>query len=325
MGKGGAHWRSRQSPLMGALAIPLVYVAVATAYIFFSGRIAAMIAQNAQELAAIESAKGYVFVLVTGVLLFILCFLWLRRMHVQTTLLVQSERRSVAGMASASVAHDLNNLLMALCGLLEGLKGQEQGNAFLISMREELEVSIDALSHLSKSLVRAARQFEPDAEQEIQMAEWLPLIVKLLSKHPDVRKCALKVHDICPARIRLNASLFEQAVLNLVINAAQAAGPDGRVEVSLRPGDGTLVLRVEDSGPGVDPREYGRIFAPGYTTKTNGSGLGLLCVRAFADSCNAMISVERSQLGGAAFLVQMPARQTAGGCKPSAAGASLIC
>lgn len=305
-----SHWRLKQTPIVGALAIPLVYVVVAAAYIFFSSRIAAMFAHDAQELATIESIKGFVFVLVTGVLLFVLCFLWRRRLQGQTMLLVQSERKAGAGMASASIAHDLNNLLMVLSGFLEELKGQEQGNDFLVTMCEELEVSIDALSELSKSLVCAARQLEPGGEQEVDVSTRLALIAQLLSKHPDVRQCKLARNDICSARIRLNTALFEQTVLNLVINAAQAAGPDGEIRLSMERSNDTVVLKVEDSGPGIDPKELERIFSPGYTTKKDGSGLGLLCVRAFADSCNGAVSVESSDLGGALFLVRMPANQT---------------
>jgi signal transduction histidine kinase len=305
-----SHWPSTRTAIIGALGIPFVYILVATAYILFSGHVAAMFAQDAKELAAIESIKGFVFVLVTGSLLFVLCFLWRRKMQRQTMLLVQSEKDSVVAMASASVAHDLNNLLMALSGLLEGLEDQEQGNEFLITMRKGLQVGIDELSQLSKSLVQTARQLEPNEKQEIELSERLLAIVRLLKKHPDVQKCKLKADHICPVRIYMNATLFEQVVLNLVINAAQAAGPNGVVELSLRQRDGTVVLQVDDNGPGINPMEYERIFSPGYTTKDNGSGLGLLCVRAFADSCNARISIERSKLGGAAFLIQIPAKES---------------
>lgn len=298
---------SARTPRFGALAIPLAYVVVATAYIVFSGRIAAMLASDTEHLAAIETVKGLGFVIVTGSLLFVLCFLWRRRLHAQTILLVKSESRAMAGRASGSAAHDLNNLLMALSGLLEGLKDQEQGNAFLTATRRELEVSIDQLSHLSRRLVLAARGMEFGEECDVELSKRIPLIAKLVSRHPDVRRCTLTIPSIDPVKVRLNVSLFEQAVLNLIINAAQAAGPGGKVELSVRGSDDTVVLQVDDSGPGISPEDCEAIFAPGYTTKKDGSGLGLLCVRAFADSCNGKVSIERSKLGGAAFRVQVPA------------------
>lgn len=295
-----------RKPAWGAVTIPLAYVIVSTAYIFFSGRIAKALARDTQQLAAIESVKGFGFVLVTGILLFVLCRLWMRRQEKQQALLVESEKKAVAGMASASVAHDLNNLLMALSGLVEELKDHEQGNDLLITTRTNLETSIEELSQLSKSLVRAARQLEPEGSEVVDVPSRLALVIRLLAKHPDFRRCTLQYAEGPRVSALLNGPLFEQAVLNLLINAAQAAGPGGTVELSVLRRDGTIEVRVDDSGSGITPREARNIFRPGYTTKKDGSGLGLLCVRAFADSCSGSVSVERSKLGGAAFLLRIP-------------------
>jgi signal transduction histidine kinase len=256
---------------------------------------------------SLSSWKGYGFVIVTGVLLYFLCYLWLRRLQNQTTLLVQSERRSIAGMASASIAHDLNNMLMSLYGFMEELKVSGSEDEFVASAHAELQLRIEELAQLSKSLARAAKRLEPGAVQDIDLSQRINIVAKLLMKHPDVRTCSLQVDALDSAMIRVNAELFDQAALNLVMNAAQAAGPNGEIHLSLRSDDGKAVLQVEDSGPGIDDKELGRIFSPGYTTKTEGSGIGLLSVRAFADSCRANLKVERSQLGGAAFSIEIPA------------------
>ena len=66
-----------------------------------------------------------------------------------------------------------------------------------------------------------------------------------------------------------------QALLNLVINAIQAVERKGRVEVSAAVADGMVCVAVSDNGPGIPPEKLASIFDPYFTTKTEGSGLGL--------------------------------------------------
>jgi len=297
---------SRRLVLKQAALVPLSYVIVASLYILFSGRIAHHLAPTPEALARIESFKGIAFVLVTGILLFILCLWSYRRLQLQTMLLVQSERRAMAGITSAGLAHDLNNLLMALGYLLDEIRTKECPNPDIAHIADNLETSVNKLSGFATRLARTAREMQPDTMEEIDLSEQVPMLVKLVAKHPDVRKARLNLQPIPPIRLRLNVSLFEQALLNLIINAAQAAGPEGKIEITAQAHDQNISLTVADNGPGIDPKHLDTIFSTGYTTKDTGSGLGLLCVRAFAESCRGKITLEKSRLGGAAFLLHIP-------------------
>lgn len=104
----------------------------------------------------------------------------------------------------------------------------------------------------------------------------------------------------------LNRTLLEEAVLNLLINAAQAGGPAGQMEVRLITEPAVAMLEIHDSGPGVPDDIAKDIFEPCFTTKPDGSGIGLLAVKAFAASCRADVSVGRSLLGGALFQLRIP-------------------
>jgi len=108
------------------------------------------------------------------------------------------------------------------------------------------------------------------------------------------------------------ASIIERAVLNLVINAADAAGPQARVWVSLYSGsEGSWTISVEDNGPGVAPDMRVEILEPFFTTKPDGSGLGLASVVACARFHGGFVLVDDSQLGGARFrltLARIPER-----------------
>jgi signal transduction histidine kinase len=104
--------------------------------------------------------------------------------------------------------------------------------------------------------------------------------------------------------------LLERALLNLLENALQAVGENGRVEVGLRAAEagGRVELWVQDSGPGIDPELADRIFEPFFSTKTGGSGLGLPLVRKIAEDHGGGVSLSHPAEGGTRATLWLPAR-----------------
>ncbi len=101
-----------------------------------------------------------------------------------------------------------------------------------------------------------------------------------------------------------------QALVNLVLNAMQAVGRDGRVEVAAAPDAESeqLFLTVADTGPGIDASNEAALFEPFYTTKEDGSGLGLWIVRQIAVAHGGSIRGENAPAGGAVFTLALPLR-----------------
>jgi two-component system, NtrC family, sensor histidine kinase HydH len=99
-----------------------------------------------------------------------------------------------------------------------------------------------------------------------------------------------------------------QALLNLVLNAVQAVGRDGLVMVSaeLAAENERMALVVRDTGPGIDPNDEATLFEPFYTTKEDGSGLGLWIVRQIAVAHGGTARVENAPAGGAIFTLELP-------------------
>jgi signal transduction histidine kinase len=118
---------------------------------------------------------------------------------------------------------------------------------------------------------------------------------------------ALSLVEPAPQALGDPAALRE-AVLNLARNAREAA-PRGRVEISTRSAaDGRLVeIAVQDDGPGIAPSHLRRIFAPGFTTKPQGSGFGLSIAERAAHALGGRIDVESRPGRGARFALVLPA------------------
>lgn len=103
-----------------------------------------------------------------------------------------------------------------------------------------------------------------------------------------------------------------QALVNLVLNAVQAVGRDGRVELAATVDETgeALLLKVSDTGPGVDADHVDALFEPFYTTKEDGSGLGLWIVRQIALAHNGGIEATNAPAGGAIFTLSLPLQST---------------
>jgi len=105
---------------------------------------------------------------------------------------------------------------------------------------------------------------------------------------------------------RIDRNLIKQAVLNLMINAVQAMPQGGELLVKLSRRKDLAVLEVIDTGPGIPPEQAGRIFDAYFSTKPQGSGLGLPTTRRIVREHRGDIRVESEQGKGTRFLVTLP-------------------
>ena len=102
-----------------------------------------------------------------------------------------------------------------------------------------------------------------------------------------------------------------QALLNVVINAIQAVERKGRVEVSAGVTDGRVSVVVSDNGPGIPPEKLASIFDPYFTTKTEGSGLGLWIAQQIVTAHGGSLRAENAPAGGAIVTMLLPLKEVA--------------
>lgn len=305
--------RPGRNPAQLARQSALVYVACCLFYIWLSGLVAGRIAADADQLRFIEWIKGSLFVVVTGLLFYFISHVWWCRIRAREELiqkqqqaLRQSESRAVAAMFAASVAHDLDNLLQMLAGLMESMK-EHDGDAYQRALRREVEAATQKLSALSRRMTSTMKQVVPDDRKLVDIGHLMEQTVTLARKHPALRQGVLDVEANGPVFARVDPVLLEEAVINLILNAAQASGDRCRVHVRCRREGDEVHIQVGDNGPGVPENLRERIFDPCFTTKPSGSGLGLLAVTAFVDTHHGVVWVGSSELGGALFELSFPA------------------
>jgi signal transduction histidine kinase len=227
--------------------------------------------------------------------------------------LIRSERLASVGRLSAGLAHEIGNPIAALLGLEDlllegGLSGVEQRD-FLTRIRKETERIHIVLRDLLDFARAEAPGQEGGLEQPGNVVEAIDDVVALVKPQRSFRDVQLGVEvgsDL--PRVTLGHERIMQVLLNLLMNAADATGPNGKVVLRAKRNGKAVQLVVEDNGPGIDSAVRGRLFEPFVTTKEvgKGTGLGLAACRGLVESARGTIVLDEAYASGARFVVELP-------------------
>ena len=247
--------------------------------------------------------------------------------------LVRSEKLASVGRLAAGVAHEIGNPLSAILGFVELLRGgglePSEQDEFLRRVQSETE----RIHRIIRNLLDFARKPEGAAVSEpANVSEAVGDAVHLVAPQKDLRGLRIerRIADDLP-RVGLDADRLTQILLNLLLNAADAietkrARQESRgervdtedtilVEATHEEGsdgasEGTVVLRVIDSGTGIDEAARAAIFEPFFTTKPvgRGTGLGLAVCLTIVEEVRGSIRAETHSAGGACFEIRLPAQ-----------------
>ncbi len=233
------------------------------------------------------------------------------------------EKMAALGHVAAGIAHEIRNPLSGVniylstleesCGQLRGLEPEE---------KERIEESIQYMKSASAkiaSVIKRVMDFSKPIPPSLEPAsvnqaieEAVALSSITLRNHGVTLKISLS-EDL--PNCNIDPHLISQVLLNIITNADQAMGGikgSKRLEIrSCREGE-WILIRVSDTGPGVPPSMREKIFDPYYTTKRDGTGIGLSFSHQIISSHGGSITVGRSRSGGAEFSIRLPLRRRKG-------------
>lgn len=225
----------------------------------------------------------------------------------------RSKRLADLGEVAAGLAHELRNPLAAISGcveLLGGTKGlsEEDQRILGIVLRET--------SRLDQLLGRFLQFSRPTPPQRrpVDLAAVVAETVDVFAGDPTAAGVAIE-RRLVRSPVECDADQLRQVLWNLLTNAAQAMRESGRgkrIRVACEPEpQGGATVAVEDDGPGIPAEDLPRIFTPFFTTKGNGTGLGLAVVQRIVDAHGGSVSVRAGAGGGARFEVRLPGPSSA--------------
>lgn len=233
--------------------------------------------------------------------------------------LARRERLAALGEMAAGLAHEIRNPLGGIqlfAGLLaRDLADRPEQKALV----EKIAGGVRALDRLVGDILAFAGQRQPrPAPVRVNAV----IAASLELAQAAFQREGASVHwardeSLEGFSISADAEQLQQAVLNLLVNAAEAAGAGGQVLVTAsRTTEGGVRIEIADTGPGIPPDLLEKVFNPFFTTKDRGTGLGLAIVHRIVEAHGGAVRASNGPAGGALFTVLLPPAAPS----PSAAG-----
>ena len=248
-----------------------------------------------------------------------------RRTKTEASLL-RAEKLEALGRLTGGIAHDFNNILTVIVAESQLLEGSAKLGQPLTqeehSQIVEIQDSANRAADLTRQLLAFSRQqagIPKDVEPDVLIARLESMLKRLTREDVKLNISA----GVRAARVYMDPSQFDQVIMNLVLNASDAMPKGGEMSITTtleqvdeieaelhpdaRPGE-FVVIRVRDTGKGIESEDLERIFDPFFTTKAvgRGTGLGLASVHGIVTQAGGHIRVESSSDGGTRFQIYLP-------------------
>ncbi|MGZ3769181.1 MAG: ATP-binding protein [Bdellovibrio sp.] len=237
--------------------------------------------------------------------------------------MLQSEKMGAIGMLAGNIAHELNNPLTGLRALTQVLLQEAPKGGNLYSDLVEIEKAAARSQRIIKNLLDFSKG-------EDQPSEYIS-VDEIIERTLPMLKSAMRTHRLevdlqtLQHTVFVEPHLLQQVVFNLINNACQAMNSQqnssaaqqppaqglfsaGTLKISTSAKDETVIIEIEDTGPGIPPPVQARIFEPFFTTKKegHGTGLGLSMSKAVIEKFGGTIEFHNVEPHGSCFKIVLP-------------------
>jgi signal transduction histidine kinase len=209
------------------------------------------------------------------------------------------------------MSHEVNNTVAASTSLLHSAMtyAPELGSESRADFERAIEIVIGRTEQLNQFLRRFADIFRlpPPTRSPHDLRMIVASLVTLMSARQDAREIRwTRSLEGEPVVVDVDRAQLEQAVVNVLGNAVEAAGPTGAITVRVSHEDGRPLLVVEDSGPGLTEEARAHLFTPFFSTKARGQGIGLTLVQEILSAHGCDYGLESEAGRPTRFVIRFP-------------------
>jgi signal transduction histidine kinase len=231
------------------------------------------------------------------------------RLEIETmhrTQMSRAEHLATLGELATGLAHEIRNPLAGIAGVIEIIGRDLPQSSPAHEMVKDVRLEINQINRILTDLLETARPHPPQL-----MKSNLNTTVEhavMLARQQVISKPIRIEFQKNPGlpEVEHDSDQIHQVLLNLLLNAAQAIDNTGSIRVSIDAEDDCAVVTVTDTGRGMTEHQLAQIFRPFYTTRSNGTGLGLSLVRRIVDDHHGQIDVASQPGNGSTFRVMLP-------------------
>lgn len=228
----------------------------------------------------------------------------IERLH--RTQMSRAEHLATLGEMAAGLAHEIRNPLAGIAGVVEIIGRDLPANSAALSVLGEVRHEVVHINKIVTELLEIARPKPPVYRQGdlVAVTEHAALFAR---DQASAKKVTLEVvrNNSVPS-LEFDNGQIHQVLLNLLLNAVQACGEGGSVCAEFFSDEQSVTVTVSDTGKGIPPEVLPNIFRPFFTTKGNGTGLGLSLVRRIAEDHGGRISATSELDKGSQFILVLP-------------------
>lgn len=229
--------------------------------------------------------------------------------HLHRTQMSRAEHLATLGELATGLAHEIRNPLAGIAGVIEIVSRDLPATSPARSVVKEVRQEIAQINRILTDLLETARPRTPEIRSSC-LNTTIEHAVMLARQQVLSRPIQI---EFAPApdlpEVDHDSDQIHQVLLNLLLNSVQAIDGPGTIKVSISGEDESALITVADTGRGILPEHLPNIFRPFFTTKGNGTGLGLSLARRIVEQHHGHIEVESTVGKGTTFSVFLPVRQ----------------
>jgi signal transduction histidine kinase len=230
-----------------------------------------------------------------------------RELEIKNRELARKNRLADLGQMASHIAHEVRNNLVPVSLYMSLLRRRLSEDSGSLDILAKIEAGFTALDATVNDLLNFTAHRQPQW-QTFLVGDLVSEVCEALE--PQLESQMIDVDIDVPPNTLLSADreMIRRALLNLVLNAIDAMPDGGALVITSYENARGFELEVADSGPGLTDEAKRRAFEPFYSTKQNGTGLGLAFVHHVAEAHGGTVMVANCPEGGAAFTIKIPRR-----------------